>query len=69
MAVTSYSITQYFIECDGCGSNECCPDSLSENVHSKRAAVKWAGMHTVKDGRVLCDKCFNQYKNGGKSND
>lgn len=69
MAVTSYRITQYFIECDKCGDNECCPDSLAERVHSKREAVKWAGMHIVKGGRVLCDKCFNQYKDGGKGND
>ena len=62
MAVTSYRITQYFIECDDCGSNECCPDSLSENVHSKQQAIKWAGMHRVGD-LVLCDKCYKNHKN------
>lgn len=28
MAVTSYRITQYMVECDECGENECCPDIL-----------------------------------------
>ena len=68
MAVTSYRITQYMVECDVCGENECCPDSLSENVHSKREAAKWAGMHTLKDGTVLCKNCFEKYKLRGKVN-
>lgn len=68
MAVTSYRITQYMVECDECGENECCPDSLSENVHSKRAAARWAGMHTLKDGTVLCKHCFEKYKSRGKGN-
>ena len=56
------------VECDECGENECCPDSLSENVYSKREAAKWAGMHTRKDGTVLCKHCFEKYKSGGKHN-
>ena len=67
MSVSSYRITQYFIECDRCGSSECCPDNLAEKVYSKQQAIKWARMHRVKDGRVLCDKCFKKYKKGGEA--
>lgn len=67
MSVESYRITQYMITCDECGDNECCPDSLSENVHSKRQAAKWAGMHLMKDGTVLCDSCFKQRKDRRKA--
>lgn len=60
MGVTSMTFTQYVIECDKCGVNECCPSNQAENVHSKQQAIKWADMHNTKNG-VLCDKCF---KNG-----
>ena len=66
MSVYSYRVTQYMIECDMCGDNECCPDSFAEKVHSKQQAVKWAKMHRIKDGRILCDRCFKKYKKGGK---
>ena len=62
MSVTGYRITQYYCECDVCGKSECCPDSKSEDVHSVQDAIKWAGLHRIADGRVLCDKCFAEYK-------
>jgi len=63
MGVTSYQTTQYTVKCDNCGIEDTAPDSWSENVHSKQQAIKWADMHKVKDGRVLCDKCYVEYKN------
>lgn len=65
MSVYSYRTTQYFIECDVCGSNEYCPDSLAERVHTKQQAIRWAKMHKVKDGRIMCDECFKKHKKGG----
>ncbi len=65
MSVYSYRITQYFIKCDVCGISECCPDGLAERVHTKQQAIKWARMHKVKDGRIMCDKCFKEHKKGG----
>lgn len=65
MAVSSYRLTQYVIECDCCGVDECCPDSKTENVHSLSQAIKWAKMHKTKEGKILCNKCFKEYKNNG----
>jgi hypothetical protein len=62
MSVYSYRVTQYMIECDRCGDNECCPDSWVEKVHSKQQAIKWAKMHKTKNGKVLCHQCFWEYK-------
>jgi len=59
MGVTSCTFTQYVIECDNCDASECCPDSRSEDVHSKQQAIKWADMHKTKNG-VLCDKCYKK---------
>ena len=66
MGISSYRVTQYYIECDCCGCGECCPDSKAEGVHSKQQAIKWAKMHRIKDGRVLCEKCYQEYKKGGE---
>lgn len=62
MSVTAYRLTRYWIECDNCGTSECCPNSYSEGVHSKQEAIKWAKMHKIKNGDILCDECFNKYK-------
>jgi hypothetical protein len=58
MSVTSYRVTQYIIRCDFCGKEEVCADSMAEDVHSKRAAVKWAGMKMTKCGVVVCKDCL-----------
>jgi len=62
MGVFSHRTTQYTITCDECDVSETSPDSWSENTHSKQQAIKWANMHKVKDGRILCDECFIKYK-------
>lgn len=62
MGVTSYTVTQYFIECDSCGISECAPDGNAENIHNKQQAIKWAKMHRCGD-KVLCDKCFREVRN------
>ena len=64
MSVTSYTSTSYDIVCDECGEGEVCPDSNAEGVHSKQEAIKWARMHKLKDGKVLCSECFKKHKNG-----
>jgi hypothetical protein len=63
MAVTAYHLVQYTVECDECGCGDVIPDNNSERVHSVQQAIKWAHMHKVKDGRLLCDRCFKEYKN------
>ena len=62
MGVTSYTLTQYIIECDNCGENICCPDSMVEGVHSKQQAIRWAKMHQTIHG-ILCDKCYKEKRN------
>lgn len=62
MGVTSLRFTQYCIYCDCCGIGDVIADSSIEEVHSKQQAIKWASMHKVKDGRIMCNECFNQYK-------
>lgn len=69
MGVTSYTLTQYDIRCDCCGVGECCPDSWAERVHSKQQAIKWAGMHKTKDGDILCNRCFKEYKENKRKNE
>lgn len=61
MGVSSFQTTQYTIKCDVCKIEEVC-HSFFEEVHSKQQAIKWAGMHKLKDGTILCDKCFKQRK-------
>ena len=61
MGESSFQTTEYTIECAVCKTKEV-RHSFYENVHSKQEAVKWAGMHRLKDGSVLCDKCFKQRK-------
>lgn len=68
MSVTSYHITQYVVECDGCGISDVVADNLSEGVYSKQQAIKWAGMHKTKDGKILCNKCFKEYKKELRNN-
>lgn len=53
MGVSSYSLTQYTIQCDCCGIEDVCVDSNAENVHSKQQAI-----HRLIDGTILCNKCF-----------
>lgn len=62
MGVSSFQTTEYTIECDVCGTKEVC-HSFYEDVHSKQQAIKWAGMHRLKNGTVLCDNCFKQRRN------
>lgn len=62
MGVRSLHFTQYYVRCDSCGLEDTVVNSAGESVYSKQQAIKWADMHKVKDGRILCDKCFNQYK-------
>lgn len=69
MGVTSYSTTQYYVECDACGIADTVADNRVEGVRSKQEAIRWAGMHRIKDGRVLCDECYNKYKKELKNND
>ena len=59
MGVTSFRTTEYSIECDGCQKLEVC-HSFLEDVHSKQQSIKWAGMHALKDGRILCDACYKE---------
>lgn len=66
MGVTSIHTTQYYVVCDCCGLEDVVADNKSENVRSKQQAIKWADMHKVKDGRILCDECFTQYKKKAK---
>ena len=61
MGITSYRTTEYTIICDRCGKTEVC-HSFYEDIHSKQQAIKWAGMHKVKNGDILCDSCFNTRK-------
>lgn len=61
MGVSSFKSTEYTIECDICNSHETC-HSFFENVHSKQQAIKWAGMHKMNDGMILCDECFRKRK-------
>lgn len=61
MAVTIKKITEYIIECDVCGDEDSCT-TFEENVANKADAIKWADMHKIKDGRILCDKCFAEYQ-------
>lgn len=63
MAVTSFRTTEYSIECDECCALEVAHSGL-EPVGSKQQAIKWAHMHKLKDGRILCNECFKKYKNG-----
>jgi hypothetical protein len=66
MAVLSYTTTQYWVECDDCGISDCCADNKTEKVYSKQQAIKWAGMHKIKNGDVLCDTCYEKYKKSKK---
>lgn len=61
MGVSSFRTTEYTIQCDYCSTREVC-HSFYEGVHSKQQAIKWAGMHKLKDGTVLCDKCYKSEK-------
>ena len=67
MAITSQRVTQYYIEYDMCGTSDTVADNWTEDVHSKQQAIKWAGMHKVKDDRILCPVCFEVYKEARKS--
>lgn len=60
--IISHRTTQYECICDECGVADVVADSNVENVHSKKQAIKWAKLHLIKDGRTLCDKCFEEYK-------
>lgn len=62
MGIQSLRFTQYYVECDICGCGDVIADNFSEHIHSKQQAIKWADMHRIKDGRILCDTCFEQYK-------
>lgn len=64
MGVTSFRVTEYSIECDDCNKLEVCHSTL-EDVHSKQQAIKWAEMHVLKNGHILCDACYK--KKTGKS--
>lgn len=66
MGVESYRVTQYYVECDACGVADTVADNRAEGVYSKQEAIRWAGMHKIKDGRVLCDGCYNKYKQGNR---
>lgn len=66
MGVTSLHTTQYYVTCDCCGLEDVVAENVGEGVHSKQQAIKWADMHKVKDGRILCDECFAQYKKKAK---
>lgn len=61
MGVSSIRVTEYTITCDSCGVMEVC-HSTYESVYSKQQAIKWAGMHRVKNGDILCNTCFNHRK-------
>jgi formylmethanofuran dehydrogenase subunit E len=63
MAVTSIRTTEYSVQCDKCGTLEVAHSGY-EDVYSKQQAIKWAGMHKLKNGKILCDKCYNEYKKG-----
>lgn len=61
MGVSSFQSTQYEIQCDICGAEEVC-HSFFEGVHSKQQAIRWAKMHRLKNGTVLCENCFKKRK-------
>ena len=65
MGVSSFQTTEYIIECDICKTKKVC-HSFYKNVHSKQQAIKWADMHKLRDGTILCDECFAKNKLVGK---
>lgn len=62
MGITSARLTQYYTRCDVCGVEDVVADNRMERVYSKQQAIKWAGMHKIKDGRILCNECYLKYK-------
>ena len=61
MGVSSFTTTEYTVQFDCCSTMEVC-HSFYEDVHSKKQAIRWAKMHKLKDGTILCDKCFANRK-------
>lgn len=59
MGVRSLTVTQYDVECDVCHTCEVCYSPF-EDVHSKQQVVKWAEMHTLRNGQILCDACHKK---------
>jgi hypothetical protein len=63
VGISSLRVTEYYMSCDGEGCDYC--DNvvnLQEGIHNQQQAIKWANMHKLKDGRILCDTCFQKYK-------
>jgi len=62
VGISSLRVTEYFTTCDFCGCAETLHSEIA-NVYTKQQAIKSSGMHKIKDGRILCNECFNKYKN------
>lgn len=58
MGISSRRYQQYYVQCDICGCEDVVADSTTEHVHSKRAAIAWAKMHKINDGRIVCNDCY-----------
>ena len=68
MAVQSFRYTEYWVECDVCGSEDVVHSGDigcdGTTVSSKSTAMKALGYHNSK-GRCLCDDCYRLEKAHG----